>query len=216
MSQPTLETALSEAFDQLREEIHTALPGRVERYDAATQTADVKPLVKVEGQSLPVLPSIPVAFPRGGGFFVSFPLVPGDFVFVLFAESSLDLWRARGGAETSPGDVRRHSLTGAVALPCLYPDSRKLASAHASHMVVGADSGPKTFYKADQIAIGAENPAGGASKGNLVDSFISKFYNMFSTWTTTPNDGGAALKARFLAEFPTPPTSVQSAVVKIE
>jgi hypothetical protein len=157
MSTPELEDVLLEAMDDRLLDVHTAVPGKVLRYDVATQTADVQPLVRAGGVALPVLPNCPVAFPRGGGFFLSFPLQVGDFVFVVFPENSIDLWRARSGAEGDPGDQRRHSPTSGVALPCLYPSARALSDAHGANLVLGKDGGTQVHIKSGQVSIGSEN-----------------------------------------------------------
>ena len=165
----TLEQLLDLVIASRLRELHTALPCRVESYDASKQTADVLPMLKRqvpdgEGgytlEDLPVLPSVPVAFPRGGGFFVSFPLQKGDFVFVVFSERAIGAWRQKGQA-TTPGDLRMHSLAGAVALPCLYPSDDALDDAHASNMVIGKDGSTAQIHlKSDgTVHLGGENGA---------------------------------------------------------
>ena len=61
-------------------DVHTAMPARVQSYDAATQTATLVPLVRhavmlgdgsVEREELPVLPAVPVLWPRFGGHFIA-------------------------------------------------------------------------------------------------------------------------------------------------
>lgn len=148
-NEPTLEDVLLEVLDSRLDAVHTALPGRVEKYNALTQTADVALQIKHVGQdedgrlvlsSYPVLPNVPLAWPGGGGFFASFPLAPGDFVLIVFCESAIDQWRAKG-TETAPGDVRRHSLTGAVAIPVIRPKTSPILGASATDLVIGMDLG---------------------------------------------------------------------------
>lgn len=216
MSQDTLESVLSEVLSQTLDQVHTALPGRVEKYDPSTQTADVKPMVRVGGQTLPVLPNVPIGFPRGGGGFLSFPVEKGDFVFLLFAESSIDRWRATA-ADSLPGDLARHSLTAAVALPCVYPTARRLADAHANNVVLGMDGGAQIHVSPTGLALGAESPSDFVALASKVDAFMAAFDTLFRTgWVPVPTDGGAALKAAFAAAFPAPPASVGSTVVKSE
>ena len=78
-----------EWIEQYLRNLHTALPARVQRYDAATQTADLVPLVRhpvpqPDGsyvmEDLPVLPSVPVVLPRTGPWFVSLPIAAGDIL----------------------------------------------------------------------------------------------------------------------------------------
>lgn len=213
----SLEEALADVFDDLKGEIHTALPARVERYNLASQTIDAKPTVRHEGASLPVIPNVPVAFPRGGEGYLTFPIAPGDFVFLVCSEVSLDQWRAKAGAETEPGDPRLHSLTGAVAFPCLYPSSRALADAHATAVRLGVDGGKSVAVTATGVALGSPTATDAVALASKVDEFILKIYTLFTTgWVVTPADGGAALKAAFVAAFPTPPFTAGSVVVKSE
>ncbi len=171
---PTLAEVFSEILTEALESVHTALPGRVESYNSSTQTADVKPMVlDPDGTPLPVLPNVPVAFQRGGGGFLSFPLVSGDFVFVICAEASLDQWRAKA-AETAPGDVRRHHLTAAVALPCLYPSARALVSAHATNVVLGVDAGPQIHVTPTTVGLGSAAPVSGVAKAIATDAEVAK------------------------------------------
>lgn len=227
----TLETVIGEVLDQRFAHVHTALPGRVEKYYPEDQTADVKPQVYAQGVPLPVLTRLPVAFPRGGGGFLSFPLVPGDFVFVLFAESSLDQWRAKA-SDGNPGDERRHSLTGGVALPCLYPTARKLADADAEKIVLGFDGGFQvTIHPSSGITLGTGPVPDALSLASVTNAnFTANAANLttliaaLSTAITTLGNGlvtpdGGATAATFnlaVAGVPASPADVASAVVKAD
>lgn len=150
---PTSAEVIVEAIESRLLDVHTALPGRVLSYDKDAQTVDVELQIQrmipdasgaLQIEKLPNLPSVMVGFPRNAKFFVSFPLVAGDFVFVIFSEASIDQWRSKGAA-TPPGDARRHTLTGACAVPMGYPNGQALTEAHASAMVAGQDGGQKVF-----------------------------------------------------------------------
>ena len=158
MTTPTDAEILAEAIRSRLLDVHTALPGKIVKYDKATQLADVQLMIKrallndknaVVNEDLPILPDIPVAFPRGGDFFVSFPLAAGDHVMVIFQESSIDAWQSQGPTSlpVSPGDSRRHSLTGGVAIPCMYPNTDVLTDANSNDMVVGRDGGAQIHIR---------------------------------------------------------------------
>ncbi len=144
----TTEELLDLVFSNFQRGLHTSMPGRVESYDAATQTCEVLPQLKRqtpdgEGgyttEDLPVLPHVPVCFPRGGGFFMSFPLQKGDFVLVVFSERAIGNWRQKGEA-SNPGDLRMHSLAGAVAIPGVFPNNPGPPDdASSNSMVIGKD-----------------------------------------------------------------------------
>lgn len=148
---PEPEELLRLAITYFLGQTHTMMPARIVEYDAAEQKASVQPLLqrRVRGEdgqefieSLPIIPDVPVAFPRSGSFFVSFPLQPGDSVMLIFSERSLDKWsQTTGTDEVDPDDFRMHDLTDAVAYPGLYPFGASLSDADPENLVIGVDSG---------------------------------------------------------------------------
>jgi hypothetical protein len=120
--------------------IYTMVPGRVESYDPAKQTATIKPLIRVPipstaldpdagsddqfTQELPSLPEIPVMFPRAKGATIYFPIYAGSLVMLIFSTFSLDKFHVTelsGGGTVDPQDIRRHHFSDAVAVPGFYP-----------------------------------------------------------------------------------------------
>ena len=95
--------ALRAALDGRQAEMWTALPGIVQSFDPAAMTVSVQPAVagrisdeagKAASVDLPILPDVPVVFPGGGGFALTFPVAAGDECLVVFAP---------GGAVTAVG-----------------------------------------------------------------------------------------------------------------
>jgi hypothetical protein len=83
---PTFAQLIKQAIDNRLLDVHTAMIGKVERYDAEKQLVDVAPVLKrqiknIEGawqsEELPMLCDVPVLFPRAGGYFISLPIQPG-------------------------------------------------------------------------------------------------------------------------------------------
>ena len=123
--EPTLNKAIHSVVEYRLSNLHTCLPGRVEKYDPETQKADVKPLLKRKFKDnteieLPVIVNAPVVFPRSGGGSLTFPVVKGDGVLLLFSERSLDQWLSAGG-DVAPDDRRKFDLSDAIAIPGLNP-----------------------------------------------------------------------------------------------
>lgn len=145
---PELASVIFGAMESRLVDVHTALPARVESYDAARQVADVKPMLRrvirrtdMERvtEELPVLPCIPVLWSRGGGAFISLPLAAGDFGWVMFADYSIDRFRSTG-EDSDPGDERRFDLANAVFLPNgPFPSAQNLADVDAAEIRVGFD-----------------------------------------------------------------------------
>ncbi|HCF2590304.1 TPA: hypothetical protein NIA60_001294 [Pseudomonas aeruginosa] len=117
---PSAERTMARALDSRIKRLHTALPGRVLSFDPQWQTASVQPLIDqvlVDGTrvALPVLVDVPVQFPRGGGFVLTFPVRPGDECLLLFNERCIDGWW-QSGEPSEPLDYRQHDLSDAVAI----------------------------------------------------------------------------------------------------
>lgn len=118
---PTLAETVRTLIDADLVDVNTAMPGLVVSYDPATQTADVQPALKkayYDGAVVdrPVIPGVPVAFPRGGTAHMHWPLQAGDSVILIFSQRSLDNWKTTGG-KVDPKDVRRFNLSDALAIP---------------------------------------------------------------------------------------------------
>lgn len=167
-SPPTQEEQIREWIEHHLSQLHTALPCRVQSYDATNQTVDCIPLVRnwfphgdgsIEHEELPVLPCVPVAFPRAAGHFIAFPLSEGDHVLVVFCELAIGHWWAStGGDITDPGDLARHSLSHGVAIPTRFNRADALAHAPEHSLAVGsprlvvgddADEGTRVAFGSD-------------------------------------------------------------------
>lgn len=152
-------------------DLHTALPGRVQSYDAATQTADIEPMIKrgvptggeedeVALETLPVLPSVPILFPSGGQCFVTLPLAVGDPVLIVFCERDTSQFRGTG-AVSDPGVPTMHGLSGAVAIPCAFgPRSAAMSGVSTADMVLGRANGLANItVKSARVEVGGSSDA---------------------------------------------------------
>jgi len=113
------EAALNAALEAQRLNLHTSMPGTVTSYDPSTQTVQVQPGIQklFRGQGavdLPKLVDVPVFFPRGGGFVLSFPVAAGDECLIVFSERAIDFWWKNGGSQL-PSELRTHDLSDAFA-----------------------------------------------------------------------------------------------------
>ena len=155
-------TDLLDLFERaVKGEINTAFVGQVQSYDESDQTCSVKPIIKaryLNGDELdiPVIPRVPVCFPRGGGFMMTWPLERGDTVLVVCADRSLDEWKATDNSSILPFDLRRFDLSDAVAYAGVSSPASPLQSATSDSMVIGEDSltGMKISIKDGTVTIG--------------------------------------------------------------
>jgi len=160
---PALAEVLRNVLDARLLDVHIGLPARIERYDPVKQVVDVQPLIKgiYEGEEgeriaeqLPVIPNVPCQFPGGGGFRITFPVSQGDECFLVFSESSLDVWLSTGGV-VDPLDERRFHLTDAVALLGVRSNPNALTEAPTDRMTIGLDGGVQINVDNSEIRLGA-------------------------------------------------------------
>lgn len=131
---PSISDAIMSMIDKGIGDIHTAIPGTVVSYNPTTQIssirANVKRLLNDILVDIPVINNVPVVWPRVGTAWIHMPLVEGSQVLLVFCERSIDTWKTSGG-QYDPGDVRRHHLTDAVAIPGCYPFSQPMLDVDA-------------------------------------------------------------------------------------
>lgn len=128
----TPEEAHAAQIEGRLKDLHTCLPGIIASFDPDTQTASVQPAIKriftEKGPlNLPVCVDVPVAFPGGGDFFLTFPVKAGDECILLFSERAIDNWHASGGTQT-PAEYRLHDLSDGIAIVGLNSQPHKLAA----------------------------------------------------------------------------------------
>lgn len=126
-------TQLREMIDRALSRINTALPGVIDAFDAATQTATVIPAIKmrvnVDGtesfMDLPPIINAPLIFPFAStaGFALTLPVKKGDPCIILFSQRSIDNWHDKGGIQPPEEGVasRHHDLTDALVLMAASP-----------------------------------------------------------------------------------------------
>lgn len=231
---PTLEEVIRLALTDNQSRLHVSLPGRIESYDETTQTATVKPLIKDSFiteenedvvEELPVINSVPIIFPRGGGFFITFPLVQGDHVHLVFNERSIDKFQNSGGEDTDPVDLRMHNLSDAVAYAGFYPDSKALAGAHAVNMVLGKEGGIQIHIADGKIELGEEGSADKVPLDSRIQTELTRIKSDISALaihinthfhsgvTTGP---GVSAVPTVVAPTPTSPGATASGIVTIK
>lgn len=130
-------------------EVWTALPGQITEFNAEAMTVSVQPTVKgritrqdgsVVSVALPLLVDVPVVFPSGGGFTLTFPLAEGDECLVVFASRCIDAWWQSGGVQ-EPLEPRMHDLSDGFALVGPFSQSRALPGVSGGHVQLRTDDG---------------------------------------------------------------------------
>lgn len=102
--------------------LRVAMPGIIQSYNQSSQTVEVQLAIRekvrlngdVTDVEIPLLVDVPVFFPSGGGYSLTFPIVEGDECLVVFADSCIDAWWQSGGVQNQL-DKRRHDLSDGFA-----------------------------------------------------------------------------------------------------
>lgn len=128
------EESLRLAMENSQSQIWTAMPGIVQSVDLVAQTVSVQPSIQgttsnPDGSSqlvnMPLLVDVPVVWPRAGGFALTFPIMPGDEVLVVFAARCIDAWWQAGGIG-APAEARMHDLSDGFAVLAPTSQPKKL------------------------------------------------------------------------------------------
>ena len=197
----TLNTAemLVRALQAQRLEIHTGLPGIVRSYDSSAQTAEIelaltRPLPardEEDGEdtfeTLPILPSVPVFWPRAGGFYLHWPLAAGDSGFVMFSELDMNSWRNTGDV-SDPGVGLRHGLSGGVFMPGVFPRTSPNAFASGLHGRIGEEGGSFIEFRSDTDQIHAAGTSALALQTQMATELAKIIAALGSA--TAPSGGG--------------------------
>jgi hypothetical protein len=185
-------------------DLRVCMPGQVSAIyaDSANrgQYVDVRPSLRVVlptdedsetpepfvEEELPVIPRVPVAFPQGGGFSISWPLAVGDFVTLVFADRNLDLWLATAAkasqATSSTGDLGTHPLDGAIALPLgPAPQANLLVTPSATELVIGHEGGLGIRIGSTIIALGGAGLTDWIALASLVNDRLTAISGNFTT-----------------------------------
>ena len=230
---PTDAEVIVAAIESALLDVHVMLPGRVAKYNSATQTATVELQVKrvlpqgnrFATEDLPVLENVPVAFMRTNEFMITVPVKEGTTGMVIFSEMSLDQWRSKG-TNTSPGDIGRHTLTGGVFQPGLSPVAQTILPATlggddiGEDLVMGSIGGGQLRVKPS----GTVEAVAGGTGGQSADGFVSMalktkaglqtIVDAITNAATGGSDGGAAYKTNMIALLTDPVASVASSNLK--
>ena len=129
--------------------LRVASPGIVQSFNAKEQTVTVKisireKRVKPDGtevwEDIPPLVDVPVVFPRGGGYVLTFPVQPGDECLVVFGDSCMDAWWQSGGIQNQI-DCRRHDLSDGYAILGPWSQPRTISGYSTSSVQLRTESG---------------------------------------------------------------------------
>lgn len=201
MSDKTLVETLEIWLASRLRQVHTILPGRIEKYYGHLQRkARVKPLLKlrVPGRDpldIPPIDNVPVVFPGSSKFKFVFPLTKGDGCLILFSEEGIGAF-LKGKIDMPSDSLARFALTDAICIPGLW-SFPNVPQTGQSEIVV-EDSGA-VKVKGTEVVLNT----GTLGVARTTDSVLSNPTDdpVFFTWATAVS---AALLALTGGSFVTP------------
>ena len=119
------EASYRELITAARMDLHTAMPGIIQSFDAARMTCTIQPAIRgaiiapngrAEAADLPLLVDCPVVFPGGGGYILTYPLKAGDEALIVIAERCIDAWWQSGGVQAA-AEYRLQDLSDGFVIP---------------------------------------------------------------------------------------------------
>jgi hypothetical protein len=207
----TLSEVVEEALRGERASTYHCMPGSVVAYHSDEQTADIQPTVNDVRFELstgdrfsepwPVIPHVPVCWPRFGGYALAGPMRAGDNVTLVAFDLDPTAWRQTGN-RSDPADARRHVGSYWQALPCdiTAPGVMKDAAAAAGALVIGLDGGqPQIRINGTTVQLGATG-GDAVALASKVDAVLTLVQAMAIALGAVPPTGplaplGAAITA---------------------
>lgn len=152
---PDQTVLLQQISYQLKLELNCAKVGIISSYNATTNTATIQllqnqissttPLDVDTIAPYPILKNVPIYFPGGGGYTLTFPIAAGDECVVLFNDIELDNWQVNGGT-TTPQSGRVHDLSDGIAFVGIRNQTRNLTDISTTTTQLRSDDG-ETFIE---------------------------------------------------------------------
>ncbi len=165
--------------DNLSASIRVAIPAKIVEWFPEKQTITAQPLIRekikdlltgaIAWMELPQLHDVPVSFPQGQNFCLTFPVEVDDEVLIVFNDLSIESWQELGEIQNWV-DKRRHDLSDGIALlgvnskpniiEHIATDAAELRTKDRKAVVRIKDDYPEIAYQAVEPVTGAATPVG--------------------------------------------------------
>jgi hypothetical protein len=194
--------AMDHLLTNFAAELHTAFPGQIVSYNASSQTATIRPMIKRplltmdvndgedEWEDLPDIPAVPIMHPRGGKSYIHLPVAEGDSVLVVVSQMDYSTWRTTGTANP-PSIPVLHDLSSCFAIPGAFHNGQVVNPSDGTSIIIKNDNFEVKITDQDVQVDGQSDAAALAS---IVDDQLNSLKTAINGWTPASNDGGAALK----------------------
>lgn len=209
----TVETAIRTQVEAMLKNTNTCLPGIVKSFNKETQTAEVQPAIKrlfveVGWVDLPLCVDVPVQFPSGGDFVMTFPVTDGDECLLVFSQRAIDFWWDRGGVQL-PAEYRLHDLSDAFAVMGVSSKPRALTAFNTNGVELRTRAGEVLFrVEPDGVWVGGVPGAQPAVLGTALAAIL-----VLLKAHTHPVSGAVAGPSPQLATMSTSPLAAKVKVL---
>lgn len=153
----------------------TALPCIVESVNFEQMTVSAQPAVQgfelnQQGEkkfiNYPILEDVPIVFPSGGNFSITFPIKKGDEVLVIFSARCIDFWWESGKIQNSI-ESRMNDLSDCFAIPCLKSLPNVIPNIAENAVQIRSNSGSSYVQIGEDDKITIVSEAGVFVEGDL-------------------------------------------------
>ncbi len=146
-----IEDALNSIIDGFMMNLNVSIPCVVDRYEDGRVT--VTPVIKRvfeesekrEPETLASIPNVPVLYPSGAGFSITFPIEQGDEGVLVFSHRDISGFKEKGEID-EPTTFRKHSAADAVFMPCNIS-----SPAHHTELIISDGNGGEIKMSNGQI-----------------------------------------------------------------
>lgn len=151
----SMEEVLLSHGDSVSASLYVAWPGVIQSVDLEAMTVSVQPTIMgqfrdkqgvIQNLALPVLLDCPIHFPSGGGFTLTFPIVPGDECLIIIADRCIDAWHSLGPGPApniarAPMEARFHDLSDGFVIPKVWSKPNVLPGVSGNTAQLRSDDG---------------------------------------------------------------------------
>lgn len=181
-----LADAIRTHIDAVLTQMNVCLPAKIVAYDPKTQYASVQIQLKQKYEDgtlvqRPVVPNVPVIFPRAraGKVRMHWGLYEGDDVTLNFSQRSLDNWKTQGGMQ-DPADRRKFHISDCYATPggSAKPDAFPVNDPDSIEII--NENGIVQIKKDGTINLGDYAPSKSVALGEAVEARLSAIESKLS------------------------------------
>lgn len=224
--------------NKINSRINTTLIGVIDSFDVATQTCSVsviQPYKKsiddgknfiLRDTNYKLFTDVPVVFPSGGGFTLTFPVKRGDECLLVFSMRSLEEWKqSNNGGVQITGSGKEFSTNDAIAivginpprkvqnsLPTINADQPELRTNAGGIRLRMTDTGVEidgNFYVDGKLEVTGDIIGGGDIKtqtGDIVAGTVSLKNHIHPAGIAVSTTGTAAAQTGATTAPTSPPT----------